>query len=198
MRFLSYLAAVLAGFLTSASAEATSFLMMDQNQVIESSKAVCFGSIESVSSQTIPNQARAKTVSTFKIQECLKGTLSGTVKIVAPGGTMEATKNGKTEKIIQKIPGAPQFVKGWMGVVHLWWPDNSKMDELQVTSWQRGLMRMTYDAEIKDYREGDVIPQSAKNAPSTKSQKKYQRPANRPAEMTLKAYREKVHELSQP
>jgi hypothetical protein len=198
MRFLTYSAAVLASFLTYASAEATSFLMMDQNQVIESSKAVCFGTIESVSSQSIRTKARAKTISTFRIQECLKGTLSGTVKITAPGGTMEITKDGKTEKIVQKVPGAPQFVKGWTGVVHLWWPNNAKTDELQVTSWQRGLMRMTYDAEMKDFREGDILPQSAKKAPSTKSQKKYQRPANRPAEMTLKAYREKVRKLSQP
>jgi hypothetical protein len=198
MRFLTYSAAVLAGFLISASAEATSFLMMDQNQVIESSKAVCFGTIESVGSQSIPTQARAKTISTFKIQECLKGALSGTVKIIAPGGSMEVTKNGKTEKIVQKVPGAPQFVKGWTGVVHLWWPNNSKTDELQVTSWQRGLMRMTYDAEIKDFREGDILSQSARKESSTKPQKKYQRPATRPAEMTLKAYREKVRELSQP
>ncbi len=172
--------------------------MMDQNQVIESSKAVCFGTIESVSSQKSAQQSRVKTISSFKIQECLKGSLSGTVKISSPGGTVEVTKNGKTERIVQKVPGAPQFVKGWTGVVHLWWPNNANTDELQVTSWQRGLMRMTYDAEIKDFREGDVLPRSAKKQSSENAQKKYQRPINGSTEMTLKSYREKVQKLSQP
>jgi len=186
---LAFLALVL-----PVSSQATTFIMMTQDQVIQSSKAICFGEITDVSSVQIPQRNRFKTIATFKIQECLKGSLSGSIKISAPGGSMKISENGQEKMVSQRIPGAPHLEKGWMGVVHLSWREDKTPQEFQVTSWQRGMMQMTYDSELKDFREGGPRSQTQVSDKPIAPEKRLKRSSEASTRTTLSKYREKVRQ----
>lgn len=180
--------------LLPASSQATTFIMMTQEQVIQSSKAICFGEITDVSSAQIPQRNRVKTIATFKIQECLKGSLSGSIKISAPGGSMKISENGQEKTVTQRVIGAPHLEKGWIGVVHLSWREDKVPQEFQVTSWQRGMMQMTYDKELKDFREGGPQSQTQVSEKPVAPEKRLKRVSEGSTRTTLSKYREKVQQ----